>query len=160
MAPVSGVGNAEKRIRGINIHRTTRPALAVWRHRCLRSHLRLLFSPAFACPVGLSPGGQDVGVAPKTTQQRDGPLLVLTFCPFPHSPEQLTVVAASHPSKPAPRRPNASWRSWRTFAKVTNEQLANTLSLQCASIPDGQKYEEWLKHKENHGEDGKNNSPA
>src|SRR5215216_3397130 len=69
MAPASGVGNAEKRIRGINIHRTTRPALAVWRHRCLRSHLRLLFSPAFVCPVGLSPGGQDVGVAPKTIQQ-------------------------------------------------------------------------------------------
>src|SRR5687767_11570694 len=62
MAPVSGVGHAEKRIRGINIQRTTRPALAVWRHRCSRSHLRLLFSPAFACPVGLSPGGQDVRV--------------------------------------------------------------------------------------------------
>ena len=66
MAPVSGVGHAEKRIRGINIHRTTRPALAVWRHRCLRSHLRLLFSPAFACPVGLSPGGQDVRVPFRT----------------------------------------------------------------------------------------------
>jgi len=79
MAPVSGVDNAEKRIRGINIHRTTRSALAVWRHRCLRSHLRLLFSPAFACPVGLSPGGQDVGVAPKTIQQRDGPLLVAKY---------------------------------------------------------------------------------
>jgi len=34
-------------------------------------------------------------------------------------------------------------------AEVTDEQVADTLSLQGATMPDGQKYEDWLKSKEN-----------
>jgi hypothetical protein len=38
-------------------------------------------------------------------------------------------------------------------AEVTDEQLANTWSLQGATMPDGQKYEDWIKDKEGSGED-------
>jgi uncharacterized protein YjbI with pentapeptide repeats len=36
-------------------------------------------------------------------------------------------------------------------AKVTDEQLAETKSLEGATMPNGQKYEDWLKDKEDHG---------
>src|SRR5215210_3844717 len=36
-------------------------------------------------------------------------------------------------------------------AKVTSEQLAETKSLEGATMPNGQKYEDWLKDKEGHG---------
>jgi uncharacterized protein YjbI with pentapeptide repeats len=36
-------------------------------------------------------------------------------------------------------------------AKVTSEQLAETKSLEGATMPNDQKYEEWLKDKEGHG---------
>jgi hypothetical protein len=38
-------------------------------------------------------------------------------------------------------------------AKVTDEQLASTVSLQGAIMPNGQKYEDWLKDKEGSGKD-------
>src|SRR5215212_10268877 len=41
-------------------------------------------------------------------------------------------------------------------AKVTDEQLADTRSLQGATMPDGQKYEEWLTDKEGSGKDMEN----
>jgi uncharacterized protein YjbI with pentapeptide repeats len=41
-------------------------------------------------------------------------------------------------------------------AKVTDEQLANRLALPGATMPNGQKYEEWLKDKEGSGKDGEN----
>jgi hypothetical protein len=41
-------------------------------------------------------------------------------------------------------------------ATVTDEQLADTLSLQGATMPDGQKYEDWLKEKEGSGKDVEN----
>src|SRR5215210_6238810 len=36
-------------------------------------------------------------------------------------------------------------------AKVSSEQLAETKSLEGATMPNGQKYEDWLKDKEGHG---------
>jgi uncharacterized protein YjbI with pentapeptide repeats len=42
-----------------------------------------------------------------------------------------------------------------TGAKVTEEQLATCASLEGATMPNGQKYEEWLKSKSS-GEDGEN----
>jgi hypothetical protein len=41
-------------------------------------------------------------------------------------------------------------------AKVTKRQLANTQSLQGATMPDGQKYEDWLKDKEGSRKDVEN----
>jgi hypothetical protein len=41
-------------------------------------------------------------------------------------------------------------------AKVTDEQLADTRSLQGATMPNGQKYEDWLKDKEGSGKDVEN----
>jgi uncharacterized protein YjbI with pentapeptide repeats len=41
-------------------------------------------------------------------------------------------------------------------AKVTDEQLAGTRSLQGATMPDGQKYEDWLKHKKGSGKEVEN----
>jgi hypothetical protein len=41
-------------------------------------------------------------------------------------------------------------------AIVTDEQLADTLSLQGATMPNGQKYEAWLKDKKAKGKDKKN----
>ena len=41
-------------------------------------------------------------------------------------------------------------------AKVTGEQLANTLSLRRATMPDGQKYEDWLEDKEGSEKDAEN----
>jgi pentapeptide repeat protein len=41
-------------------------------------------------------------------------------------------------------------------ARVTDEQLADTRSLQGCTMPDGRKYEEWLKDKEGGGNDGEN----
>jgi uncharacterized protein YjbI with pentapeptide repeats len=43
-------------------------------------------------------------------------------------------------------------------AQVTDGQLADTRSLQGATMPDGQKYEDWLKSK-SRGEDDENSSP-
>jgi len=42
------------------------------------------------------------------------------------------------------------------YAKVTDEQLASTLSLQGATMPDGQEYEDWIKDKEGGGKDVEN----
>jgi uncharacterized protein YjbI with pentapeptide repeats len=39
---------------------------------------------------------------------------------------------------------------------VTREQLAQTMSLVGATMPDGQKYEDWLKDKEGGGKNGEN----
>jgi hypothetical protein len=39
---------------------------------------------------------------------------------------------------------------------VNEEQIGDTLSLQGATMPDGQKYEDWLKGEEGHKEDDKN----
>jgi uncharacterized protein YjbI with pentapeptide repeats len=41
-------------------------------------------------------------------------------------------------------------------AKLTDEQLASTLSLQGATMPDGQEYEDWSKDKEGGGKDVEN----
>jgi uncharacterized protein YjbI with pentapeptide repeats len=41
-------------------------------------------------------------------------------------------------------------------AEVTPEQLADTQSLQRATMPNGQKYEDWLKEKEGSGKDVEN----
>jgi uncharacterized protein YjbI with pentapeptide repeats len=46
-----------------------------------------------------------------------------------------------------------------TGAKVTQEQLNQARSLEGATMPNGQKYEEWLKSK-GRGEDGKNSGPS
>jgi len=45
-------------------------------------------------------------------------------------------------------------------AKVTDEQLIQAKSLEGATMPNGQKYEEWLKDKEGRGEDGENSGPS
>jgi uncharacterized protein YjbI with pentapeptide repeats len=45
-------------------------------------------------------------------------------------------------------------------AKVTDSQLANTRSLQGATMPNGQKYEDWLKDREGHGKDGENSDSS
>ena len=45
-------------------------------------------------------------------------------------------------------------------AKVTDYQLEEARSLKGATMPNGQKYEEWLKDKEGHGEGGENDSPS
>jgi uncharacterized protein YjbI with pentapeptide repeats len=45
-------------------------------------------------------------------------------------------------------------------AEVTDEQLASCKSLEGAIMPNGQKYEEWLKVKEGSGEDGENSGPS
>jgi hypothetical protein len=42
------------------------------------------------------------------------------------------------------------------MAKVTDEQLADTLSLQGATMPDFQEYEDWIKDKEGGGKDAEN----
>jgi hypothetical protein len=39
---------------------------------------------------------------------------------------------------------------------LTDEQIAAAYSLEGATMPDGQNYEDWHKDKENHGEDGEN----
>jgi uncharacterized protein YjbI with pentapeptide repeats len=44
-------------------------------------------------------------------------------------------------------------------ADVTEEQLAKCKSLEGATMPDGQKYEDWLKSK-GRGEDGENSGPS
>jgi hypothetical protein len=41
-------------------------------------------------------------------------------------------------------------------AKVTDEQLAHASSLKGATMPDGQKYEDWIKDKEGSGKDVEN----
>jgi uncharacterized protein YjbI with pentapeptide repeats len=41
----------------------------------------------------------------------------------------------------------------------TEEQLDQASSLEVATMPNGQKYEDWLKDKESRGEDGKNSGP-
>jgi hypothetical protein len=41
-------------------------------------------------------------------------------------------------------------------AKLTDSQLANMRSLQGATMPDGQKYEDWIKDKEGSGKDVEN----
>jgi len=41
-------------------------------------------------------------------------------------------------------------------AQVSDEQLAEAKSLEGATMPNGQKYEDWLKEKEGRGEDGEN----
>jgi hypothetical protein len=38
----------------------------------------------------------------------------------------------------------------------TEEQLSEARSLEGATMPNGQKYEDWLKDRENHKEDGEN----
>ncbi len=45
-------------------------------------------------------------------------------------------------------------------ADVTEEQLAECASLKGAIMPNGQKYEDWLKDKEGRGEDGENSGPS
>ncbi len=45
-------------------------------------------------------------------------------------------------------------------ANVTEEQLAKCKSLKGAIMPNGQKYEDWLKDKESRGEDGENSGPS
>ncbi len=39
-----------------------------------------------------------------------------------------------------------------TNARVTEEQLREAESLEGATMPDGQRYEDWLKDKEGHGD--------
>jgi uncharacterized protein YjbI with pentapeptide repeats len=46
-----------------------------------------------------------------------------------------------------------------TNARVTEEQLREAESLEGATMPNGQKYEDWLKDKEGRGEDGENGGP-
>jgi len=43
---------------------------------------------------------------------------------------------------------------------ITNEQLEQALYLDGATMPNGQKYEDWLKDREGRGEDGENDSPS
>ena len=44
---------------------------------------------------------------------------------------------------------------------ITNEELAQqTKHLKGATMPNGQKYEDWLKDREGRGEDGENDSPS
>ena len=44
---------------------------------------------------------------------------------------------------------------------VTTEELERQAkSLKCATMPNGQKYEDWLKDREGRKEDGENNSPS
>jgi len=45
-------------------------------------------------------------------------------------------------------------------ATVTEEQLDQAKSLEGATMPNGQKYEEWLKDKEGRGEDGGERGPS
>jgi hypothetical protein len=45
-------------------------------------------------------------------------------------------------------------------AIVTQEQLDATHSLEGATMPNGQKYEQWLKNKEGRGEDGEDSGPS
>jgi uncharacterized protein YjbI with pentapeptide repeats len=47
-----------------------------------------------------------------------------------------------------------------TGALVTKDQLAHCKSLKGATMPDGQKYEDWLKDKEGRGEEGENTGPS
>jgi uncharacterized protein YjbI with pentapeptide repeats len=44
-------------------------------------------------------------------------------------------------------------------AEVTEKQLEEAKSLQGATMPNGQKYEDWLKSRENRGEDEENGGP-
>src|SRR5215208_2409167 len=44
-------------------------------------------------------------------------------------------------------------------ARVTDEQLANTWSLQGATMPNGRKYEEWLKEREDRKQNGNDRGP-
>jgi hypothetical protein len=44
--------------------------------------------------------------------------------------------------------------------KISEEQLMACQSLKGATMPNGQKYEEWLKGKEGCGEDGENSGPS
>jgi uncharacterized protein YjbI with pentapeptide repeats len=44
--------------------------------------------------------------------------------------------------------------------KISEEQLTACQSLKGATMPNGQKYEEWLKDKEGCGEDGENSGPS
>jgi uncharacterized protein YjbI with pentapeptide repeats len=44
-------------------------------------------------------------------------------------------------------------------AKVTNEQLATCKSLEGATMPNGEKYEDWLK-SQGRREDGENSGPS
>jgi hypothetical protein len=46
-----------------------------------------------------------------------------------------------------------------TNAKVTLEQLRDTSSLESATMPNGQKYEDWLKNKDR-GQDGESSGPS
>ena len=41
----------------------------------------------------------------------------------------------------------------------TDEQLREAMSLEGATMPNGQKYEDWLKDREGRSEDGENSSP-
>jgi hypothetical protein len=43
---------------------------------------------------------------------------------------------------------------------LIEEQLDKAKSLRGSTIPNGQKYEDWLKGKEGRAEDGKNGSPS
>jgi uncharacterized protein YjbI with pentapeptide repeats len=47
-----------------------------------------------------------------------------------------------------------------TNATVTQEQLDKAESLKGATMPDGQKYENWLRDKAGSGEDGENTGPS
>jgi len=47
-----------------------------------------------------------------------------------------------------------------TNATVSREQLEQALSLDGAIMPNGQKYEDWLKDKEGCGEDGDDGGPS
>jgi pentapeptide repeat protein len=46
-----------------------------------------------------------------------------------------------------------------TDAYVSEKQLLSAWSLEGATMPNGQKYEEWIKDKEGRGEDGENSGP-
>jgi hypothetical protein len=50
-------------------------------------------------------------------------------------------------------------RAYLYEAKVTHEQLADALSLEGTTMPNGQKYEDWLKSKDR-GENGQYSSPS
>jgi uncharacterized protein YjbI with pentapeptide repeats len=50
-------------------------------------------------------------------------------------------------------------RADHSGAKVTQEQLGSDESLEGATMPNGQKYEDWLKSKDS-GEDGENSGPS
>jgi uncharacterized protein YjbI with pentapeptide repeats len=47
-----------------------------------------------------------------------------------------------------------------TDAYVSEKQLLSAWSLEGATMPNGQKYEEWIKDKEARGEDGENSGPS